>query len=177
MDIKYTPWRMAYITGTDTPGEKAKGEKGENGCVLCALPGCDPSDDAEYLLLCRGRFCYVVMNRYPYNNGHLMVVPYRHTADLVGLDDGEAQELFALTRRCVAFLHEEYQPHGFNLGMNLGRVAGAGIDEHLHMHIVPRWSGDVNFMPLIGDTKLVPENLEQTYARLRPRFEQRSIPD
>jgi ATP adenylyltransferase len=100
-----------------------------------------------------------------------MVVPYVHTASLVDLDDACAQDLFALTRRCVAVLTESYQPHGFNLGMNLGRCAGAGIDQHLHMHIVPRWSGDTNFMPLVGETKLIPETLESTYTRLRPLFE------
>jgi len=130
-----------------------------------------PAEDGSHLLLYRGTYCYVVMNLYPYNTGHLMVVPYTHTADLVGLDEASATELFTLTRRCIAHLTSRYYPHGFNLGMNLGRSAGAGIDEHLHMHIVPRWDGDTNFMPLLGNTKLVPENLEQTYACLRPLFQ------
>jgi ATP adenylyltransferase len=101
-----------------------------------------------------------------------MVVPYEHTADLPGLTDAAASELFRLSQRCVALLNQEYQPHGCNLGMNLGHTAGAGIAEHLHMHIVPRWTGDFNFLPLVGGTKLIPEALEDTYARLRPLFEQ-----
>lgn len=162
MDIKFTPWRMAYIKRGDSIPD--------SGCVLCALHQADPSHDAENLVLYRGETCYVVMNLYPYNSGHLMAVPYAHTADLPGLSEQCAHELFALTRRCVALLGDEYSPHGFNLGMNLGRSAGAGIDEHLHMHIVPRWSGDTNFMPIIGETKLIPESLEETYTRLRRRF-------
>lgn len=163
MEIKFTPWRMNYIKGT--------GEPNKEGCVLCNLHQASPAGDPDRLLLHRGRHCYVVMNLYPYNTGHLMVVPYDHIASLLDLDDTCADELFALTRRCVAHLRAEYQAHGFNLGMNLGRVAGAGIADHLHMHIVPRWDGDTNFMPLIGGTKLVPEELAQTYARLRPCFE------
>lgn len=163
MEIKFTPWRMAYIRGTDSTASGT--------CVLCSLHQAETSCDTSNLILYRGQSCYVVLNRYPYNSGHVMVVPYAHTADLVGLDDSCAQELFTLTRRCVAVLTESYQPQGFNLGMNLGRVAGAGIDEHLHMHIVPRWSGDTNFMPLLGGTKLNPEDLEETLARLKPHFQ------
>lgn len=163
MEIKFTPWRMNYIKTTDAPPDA--------GCVLCTLHQADPSHDGENLVLYRGRSCYVVLNRYPYNTGHLMVVPYAHTADLVGLEAACAQELFLLTRRSAAHLQTAYCPHGFNLGMNLGRTAGAGIDEHLHMHIVPRWNGDTNFLPLIGSTKLVPEELEQTWSRLHGLFQ------
>lgn len=162
MELLCTPWRMAYIKGTDAPAGKR--------CILCDLHQADPSNDQENLILYRGPTCYVVLNKYPYNTGHLMVVPYQHTADLPGLDSATSCELFELTRLCVAKLTDENGPHGFNLGMNLGRVAGAGIDEHLHMHIVPRWNGDTNFMPLIGDTKLVPEALDQTYKRLAAVF-------
>lgn len=162
MEIKFTPWRMAYIKNSDhVPDE---------GCVLCTLHQADAAHDAENLVLYRGATCYVVMNLYPYNSGHLMVVPYMHTADLPGLSEQCASDLFGLTRQCVALLRDEYSPHGFNLGMNLGRTAGAGIDEHLHMHIVPRWSGDMNFMPIVGGTKLIPEALDETYTRLRRRF-------
>src|SRR5439155_14279391 len=115
------------------------------------------------LVLFRGATCYVIMNLYPYNTGHLMVVPYIHTAELPGLDPTIALELFDLTRQSVGLLEEAFKPHGFNIGMNLGRTAGAGIDEHLHMHIVPRWEGDSNFMPIVGGTKLIPEALDQTY--------------
>nr|WP_287904992.1 HIT domain-containing protein [Chloroflexus sp.] len=161
MEIKYTPWRMRYIKRGDTADE---------GCVFCAMAAADGRDDAERLVLYRGRQCFVVMNLYPYNTAHLMVVPYMHVADLTTLDSTTANELFWLTQRSVAIIQAEYAPHGFNLGMNLGRVAGAGIADHLHMHIVPRWSGDTNFMPVIGDTKLIPEALNETYDRLRPHF-------
>lgn len=161
MEIKFTPWRMAYIKGDDaTPTDE---------CVLCQLGGEQPSVD--HLVLYRGTHCYIVMNRYPYNTGHLMVTPYEHTADLSGLAAAVAEELFDLTRRSVAQIRNALEPQGFNIGMNLGKVAGAGIDEHLHMHIVPRWGGDMNFMPIIGGVKLIPEALDQTYAHLRPFFD------
>jgi ATP adenylyltransferase len=166
MEIKFTPWRMAYISSADTPHG--------DGCVLCIRGREEPS--AANLVLFRGASCYALMNLYPYNTGHLMIVPYRHTADLAGLDTAIANELFELTRRSVAALATALSPHGFNIGMNLGRTAGAGIDEHLHMHIVPRWSGDANFMPIVGGTKLIPEALEQTYAKLRPLFDKFNRP-
>lgn len=162
MEIKFTPWRMAYISSADVPDDTE--------CVLCKRGRTSP--DSSNLVLHHGATCYVLMNLYPYNTGHLMIVPYIHTADLAGLDTEIAEELFALTRRSVAILMQAFQPHGFNIGMNLGRTAGAGIDEHLHMHIVPRWDGDANFMPIVGGTKLIPEALDQTYAKLRPHFDQ-----
>ena len=162
MEIKFTPWRMAYISSADAPADTE--------CVLCTRGRASP--DSSNLVLHHGATCYVLMNLFPYNTGHLMIVPYIHTADLTGLDTEIAEELFALTRRSVAILMQAFQPHGFNIGMNLGRTAGAGIDEHLHMHIVPRWDGDANFMPIIGGTKLIPEALDQTYAKLRPHFDQ-----
>jgi len=160
MEIKFTPWRMAYIKGANASED--------TGCVLCAKGREQPV--VEHLVLYRGETCYILMNLYPYNPGHLMVTPYAHTADLAGLDAAVASELFDLTRRSVAILTTELAPNGFNIGMNLGRVAGAGIDEHLHMHIVPRWNGDANFMPIIGGTKLIPEALDQTFAKLQPLF-------
>jgi ATP adenylyltransferase len=162
MELHATPWRMAYIQ-RDRSEDVA-------GCVLCHLHEADAQHDAENLVLLRGEHCYVVLNRYPYNTAHLMVVPYAHTSDLASLPEAVAAELFRLSRRCVALLGEEYHPHGCNLGMNLGESAGAGIAEHLHMHVVPRWSGDTNFYPLIGGIKALPEALDQTYARLRPLF-------
>jgi ATP adenylyltransferase len=152
---------MAYIKSAD--------DTSSSGCVLCDKGR--SADDAADLVLYRGAACYVIMNLYPYNTGHLMVTPYGHTADLPGLDAVVAGELFDLTRRAVRLLSRALEPHGFNLGMNLGRTAGAGIDEHLHMHIVPRWNGDANFMPIVGGTKLIPEALDQTYAKLRPLFD------
>lgn len=163
METKFTPWRMNYIKRGDAPQD--------GGCVFCAIAAALPTRDAENLVLYRGETCLIVMNLYPYNTAHLMVVPYSHTADLVGLAEATSTELFTLTRRCVQLLGNAYAPHGFNIGMNLGSIAGAGIAEHLHMHIVPRWSGDTNFMPIIGGTKLIPEDLDATYAHLRPLFE------
>ncbi|MEO7909796.1 MAG: HIT domain-containing protein [Roseiflexaceae bacterium] len=160
MEIKFTPWRMAYISDSGTP---ANGE-----CVLCARGHEAPAVDN--LVLYRGTSCYALMNLYPYNTGHLMIVPYQHTADLAGLDAATAGELFDLTRKGVAAITTAMTPHGFNIGMNLGSTAGAGIYEHMHMHIVPRWNGDANFMPIVGGTKLIPEALDQTYAKLRPLF-------
>jgi ATP adenylyltransferase len=167
METKFTPWRMQYIKREPVGTEP-------DGCVFCAIGNADPTHDAVNLVLYRGERCYVVMNLFPYNTAHLMVLPYAHTAELPALDAATAAELFALTQRCVAVLNAEYTPHGHNLGMNLGHTAGAGIAEHLHMHIVPRWSGDTNFMPIVGGTKLIPEELEVTYARLRPHFTARA---
>ena len=161
MEIKFTPWRMAYIKSANTPTDTE--------CVLCEKGR--SAQDAADLVLYRGASCYVIMNLYPYNTGHLMVTPYSHTADLPGLNPAIAAELFELTRRAVDLLGQALAPHGFNIGMNLGRTAGAGIDEHLHMHIVPRWNGDANFMPIVAGTKLIPEELEQTYTKLRPLFD------
>jgi len=161
MEIKFTPWRMAYIKSADAPA-------GSN-CVLCDKG--HSSQDVADLVLYRGATCYAIMNLYPYNTGHLMVTPYAHIAYLPSLDARTAAELFDLTRRSVDLLSRALAPHGFNIGMNLGRTAGAGIDEHLHMHIVPRWNGDANFMPIVGGTKLIPEALDQTYAKLRPLFD------
>jgi ATP adenylyltransferase len=161
MDIKFTPWRMAYIKSSDAPAD--------DECVLCAKGREAP--DPTNLVVYKGAHCYMIMNLYPYNTGHLMVAPYAHTADLPNLDAATAAELFDLTRRVVAILGSAMSPHGFNIGMNLGRTAGAGIDEHLHMHIVPRWNGDTNFMPIVGGTKLIPETLDQTYAKLKPLFD------
>jgi ATP adenylyltransferase len=162
MEIKFTPWRMHYITKGTGPAIE--------GCVLCGLHQAASEQDAQNLVLYRGEHCYVVLNLYPYNTAHVMVVPYLHTADLPGLDGAIGAELFRLVQRSVAIIGGEYQPHGFNVGLNLGRVAGAGIEEHLHMHIVPRWGGDSNFMPIIAGTKLIPETLDITYGRLIGHF-------
>src|SRR5215217_2889374 len=145
MEIKFTPWRMAYISNSSTPAS--------DECVLCTLGREAPA--ATNLVLYHGTNCYVLMNLYPYNTGHLMVVPYHHTADLAGLETPIATELFDLIRKSVSAITAAMNPHGFNIGMNLGSTAGAGIDEHIHMHIVPRWNGDANFMPIVGGTKLI----------------------
>ncbi|HEV8635292.1 MAG TPA: HIT domain-containing protein [Chloroflexota bacterium] len=165
MDRLWTPWRRAFV-------ESAGGRNGaaEPGCFLCALPADDPARDREHLVLYRGERAYVLLNRYPYNCGHAMVAPYEHTGNFAGLDSATANALTALTQRAVAVLQRAYRPEGFNVGMNLGTPAGAGLPDHLHVHVVPRWTGDTNFMPVVGNTKVLPETLEQTYDRLVPLF-------
>jgi ATP adenylyltransferase len=146
--------------------ETGAGTVTDNGCAFCELKGRN-----ENLVLYRGRFCYVILNLYPYNNGHLMVVPNRHLAELASTTTEERVELMELVRHAEMALIESYRPDGINVGINLGRTAGAGILEHLHVHLVPRWNGDTNFMGVIGDTRVLPEDLTQSAARLRPIFE------
>jgi ATP adenylyltransferase len=161
VEIKWTPWRNAYIKGDTSDAD--------TGCPLCNAH--QAGDDRRLLVLHRGTAAFVMLNLYPYNPGHVMVVPYQHTADLGGLPAEVSAEIMALAQQSTRILTDEMHPHGFNLGMNLGRVSGAGIDEHLHLHVVPRWNGDTNFMPLIGGVKLIPEALDDTYAALRPHFD------
>ena len=146
---------MAYIRGEGKPSD---GEAGD-GCPFCRAPSLD---DVEGLIVARGHDVYVVMNLYPYNTGHLLVCPYRHVADYTSLSDAEVAELAAFTQGAVRTLGVVSGPHGYNIGMNQGPVAGAGIAAHLHQHVVPRWGGDSNFMPVIGQTKVLPQLLEQT---------------
>jgi len=162
MERLWTPWRMEYIKSAATSDE------GE-GCIFCDLPKED--DDERTLILARGRTAFVILNRFPYNPGHLMVAPYRHEGDLVELKDEELVETSELVRESVRVLRDAWEPSGFNVGMNLGRVAGAGVPGHVHWHVVPRWDGDSNFMPVIGQTKVLPELLDESYAKLRPAFE------
>jgi ATP adenylyltransferase len=136
------------------------------GCVLCRIRDGEESER----VLARSELGYVVLNKFPYNPGHVMVVPNRHVGDLEGFDDEESLELQRLLRRAVKALREEMEPHGFNIGLNIGRVAGAGLPDHLHWHVVPRWSGDTNFMPVTGQTRVMPELLAETARRLAPRF-------
>jgi ATP adenylyltransferase len=142
------------------------------GCIFCEALGREADDP---LLLYRGRTCFVILNLYPYNNGHLMVVPNRHVAALAGAEPGELAELMALTRHAEIALTEAYRPQGLNVGMNLGRPAGAGVADHLHVHVVPRWNGDTNFMSVVGNVRVLPEELAATAARLRPVFERLAI--
>lgn len=144
---------MAYI----------KSPKGE-GCIFCDKP--KEGDDSKNFILMRGKKCFVMMNIFPYNSGHLMVSPYRHAKDFEDLTDEESLELVEMVKKSIRILKRALNPHGFNIGINLGSVAGAGIEDHIHVHIVPRWSGDTNFMPVIGDTKVIPEMLQDTYRRL-----------
>jgi ATP adenylyltransferase len=147
---------MEYIKGSDR----------HESCFLCETSAA--RDDQANLIVARGPEAFVILNRFPYNTGHLMVAPYRHVGELDELTHPELDEIWAWTRRSVSAHREASQPQGFNIGMNLGTVAGAGVPGHIHLHVVPRWDGDTNFMPVVGDTKVLPELLSETYARLRP---------
>lgn len=157
MDVLWAPWRMHYILGPK-PDE----------CVFC-IPN-NTEDDERRKILFRGQTAFVVMNIFPYNNGHMMVAPYRHVPCVTDLTLDEASEVMALTSRCVGVLKESMRPQGVNAGFNLGEAAGAGIAAHLHFQIVPRWNGDASFMAVLGDTRVIPEHLEATYQRLKPYF-------
>ena len=154
----WAPWRLEYL----------KGEKSSD-CIFCTKPAL-PDDEA--FIVTRGTSCYVILNAFPYTNGHLMVAPYEHTGDLRGLGPDATAELMDLTKRSQSAIERVYGPEGFNLGMNLGEVAGAGFAGHLHMHVVPRWKGDTNFMPVVGDTRVMPEALPDSWRRLREAFEE-----
>ena len=159
MKVLWAPWRMAYIKNARKPAK----------CIFCVKPR--ERRDARNLLLHRGRHGLVMMNLFPYNSGHLLVAPYAHVRSLEQLPDEVSLDLLALTNLSLKVLRAEIKPEGFNIGVNLGRVSGAGIEAHVHLHIVPRWNGDANFMPIVGGTKLIPEALDQTYAKLRPLFD------
>jgi len=157
----WSPWRMAYVRG---------GGNGGDGCIFCDLPAEGTDRDEANYLLARGELTFVLLNAFPYNPGHLMVAPYRHVGRYGELTAGELAEMMAFAGTAIGALEEGSGAHGFNLGMNLGQAAGAGIADHLHLHLVPRWGGDTNFMPIVGQTKVLPELLAETYRRLRPRF-------
>lgn len=157
MKVLWAPWRMEYILGPK-----------EQKCIFCTLPA--ERNDRDNLILHRGKNCYVIMNKYPYNNGHLMVVPYFHTSTFDGLSDEVLAEMNQLTKFCVDCLRTAFRPEGFNVGINIGKAAGAGIEEHLHTHIVPRWSGDANFMTSVGELRVIVEHIRETYDRLFPVF-------
>ena len=157
MERLWTPWRLAYITGASAA----------DGCVFCMALEHPEGDD---LVVFRGRTCFIILNLFPYNSGHLMVVPNRHVGSLAEAHPEELSELIDLTRRSEMALAEAYQPHGFNMGINLGKPAGAGVLGHVHMHVVPRWNGDTNFMSVVGQTRVLPEELPVTAERLRPIF-------
>ncbi|MCX7943245.1 MAG: HIT domain-containing protein [Deltaproteobacteria bacterium] len=158
MDRIFAPWRGEYIRSSEN----------ESGCIFCEKP--KENNDRANLILYRDNLVFVIMNKFPYNSGHLMVVPFKHTADMADLSDEEMVRLFRLTDYSIRILKDKYKAQGINVGMNLGRVAGAGVDQHLHIHIVPRYNGDTNFMPLLAETKVVSEHLERTFAELEPEF-------
>ena len=158
MERLWSPWRLAYLTGANN----------SSGCIFCdALT----RPDAQPLVLYRGRTSFVILNLYPYNNGHLMVVTNRHVAALAGLSADELGELMTLTQWAEIAVTEAYHPQGLNVGINLGLPAGAGIVDHVHIHLVPRWTGDTNFMSVVGNVRVVPEDLNDSAKRLRPLFE------
>lgn len=156
----WAPWRFGYVAGDDPVV----------GCPFCVLPARGPGEDRRSLILHRGEHVFVIFNAYPYNPGHLMVVPYAHEADLETLDAAVATELFEAGRLAVGVLRERLRCRGVNLGMNLGSAAGAGIADHLHLHVVPRWSGDTNFISVVGASRVLPRALDELYDVLRPGF-------
>ena len=158
MEKLWAPWRMEYI-----------GQPCQDGCIFCLTEECE--QDEQRLILHRSEHAFVIMNKYPYSNGHLMVAPYRHTVDMSSLSAEEVLDMHQLLIRCQAVLQKTFNPQGFNIGINLGRDAGAGVIDHLHQHIVPRWQGDTNFMPLFADVRVIPQHLEKTYAILFAEFQ------
>ena len=160
MDYLFSPWRYSYVTST----------KDEGGCVFCRLASADPSEDESSFVVHRGEHHFIVLNTYPYTSGHLMIVPYEHVARLTELDRSSREELGELTARSEQVLDEVYHPEGINFGLNVGECAGAGIAEHLHLHAVPRWFGDTNFMTVTGETRVLPEDLQDSWRRLQGCF-------
>jgi ATP adenylyltransferase len=155
MDYLWTPWRYAYVSSTEKTG----------GCVFCDAP--NEKDDAKVHIVHRGVHCFVILNAYPYTPGHVMIVPYAHLDELRKLPADAAQEMMALSQRMESVLRELYHPDGINLGMNIGKAAGAGIAGHIHMHELPRWVADANFVSVIGETRVLPETLDVTWRRMR----------
>ena len=165
MNHLFTPWRMSYI----------KSNKTQNGCVFCNAQAED--DSAENLIVFREKRAFVILNRFPYTSGHVMVLPYDHQSTLEALDPETRAEMMELTTRATGILTEIYHPQGFNVGINLGEAAGAGIEAHIHIHIVPRWVGDVNFMTSVGQTRVLPEALEETWRKVKIAWEEKTSRD
>lgn len=154
----WAPWRISYISNPK-----------EEGCFFCKYP--IENNDRERLILFRGKNVFIIMNFYPYNNGHLMIAPYQHTNEFSDISDETKLDMYNLIDHSMRIIREEMHAEGFNIGTNLGSVAGAGIKDHLHIHVVPRWTGDTNFMPIIGDSKVISEGLEQTWEKLKSKFD------
>jgi ATP adenylyltransferase len=157
MNVIWAPWRMDYILSNK-----------EQQCIFCELP--KQERDRDNLILYRSSHNFVMMNRYPYNNGHIMVVPYRHVSALDGLDDGILLDFMRVTRHSVASIRKAFMPEGFNIGINIGKIAGAGMEEHMHLHMVPRWAGDTSFMTVFDEVRVIPEHIMSTYDRLFAAF-------
>lgn len=161
MDYLWSPWRYQYITEAAKPEAAA--------CIFCEH--IKTSDDLQHLILYRGRACYVLLNLYPYTTGHLMIAPYTHVADFSGVAKEALLEMMELAQAAERAIHAEYRPDGINAGINLGKAAGAGVAGHIHMHMLPRWVGDTNFMTVVGETRVLPEDLAVTWRKLRTHFE------
>jgi ATP adenylyltransferase len=190
MDILWTPWRYRYVSTVDTatrqgvPSELAAWP-GDTGCVFCNLLGASahavaaglPPDQADRAanIVARGERCFICLNAFPYNSGHVMILPYAHIAELGKLEPAEAQEMMTMAQQLERTLRKIYRPDGINLGMNLGKAAGAGVTGHVHMHMLPRWSGDTNFMTVIGETRVLPEPLEITWERLHTALQEEPL--
>lgn len=162
MDRMFTPWRGEYVTDTGT--DKLKGEN----CPFCLMVDAEPAK--ENMLIYATEYSMVVMNKFPYNNGHIMIIPKKHASSLLDLADKEYLDLMNLLKKSISIIETVYGPQGMNLGMNIGKVAGAGIEDHIHIHLVPRWNGDVNFMPVLADIKLIPEHFFSSYDKLKTAF-------
>ena len=162
MDFVWSPWRYHYIRAN------ADGVHARDGCVFCRAP--EALDPAAALVAARGAANYIILNLFPYTSGHLMVVPYAHVSSLAELDDETTSEMMSLVKRAQRALDALYRPDGYNIGLNLGKAAGAGIEQHLHMHVVPRWVGDANFISVVGETRVIPEELTVTYDKLSQYF-------
>jgi ATP adenylyltransferase len=160
MDYLWSPWRFHYVSHADE----------RDGCIFCAKAAAEPARDRENLLLYRGRFNFILLNLYPYTTGHSMIIPYAHLASLEEVEPATLAEMMELTRRLQAALRSCYQPEGYNLGMNQGKCAGAGVAGHLHLHLLPRWTGDSSFMTTVGETRVLPQGLFTTYDALAPFF-------
>jgi ATP adenylyltransferase len=160
MEKLWAPWRMEYILDSKESGDE---------CIFCDLPR-QKNDEQNYIIF-RSKLSFVMLNKFPYNNGHIMVIPYKHEADYTALDQDILADIQQLIQKSLIALKNCMEPHGYNVGLNLGRTAGAGIDAHLHYHIVPRWSGDTNFMPVLSDTKVISESLEKSWQKLSREFE------
>lgn len=159
MERLWAPWRMEFILNEKPPG-----------CIFCPGEKVSEEEDRKRLILLRDSLSFVMMNRYPYTNGHLLISPYRHVGSVQDLQPDEMLQLFENVQRACRVMSESLFPQGFNIGINLGKAAGAGVDDHLHVHVVPRWVGDSNFMTVIGDVRVMPENLSATYEKLLPGF-------
>lgn len=157
----WAPWRLAYVK------DAAKDQESE--CIFCTKP--DAGDDEANLIVHRGERCFVILNLFPYTNGHLMIAPFEHVGAIQQIPAETTAEMMALAQRAMDILEDVYAPHGYNVGFNQGRVAGAGVEHHIHMHVVPRWGGDTNFMPVLGDTRVMPQTLDQSYEQLKGKFD------